>query len=124
MTKIYFLKPDSNIPPAYSYCEGEDTDSSYNPLTCILVPKQPSPAHRWDFTSAAWVLDETVYFSNLRSIRNKEILRTDKFALEDFPLTPENRIIALQYRQALRNVPNHATIEECIMPICPDILKN
>ena len=124
MTKIYFLRPDSNIPPAYSYCEGEDTDPSYIPEICILVPKQPSPSYKWDFMSESWVIDESIYFANLRSARNKELLRTDKFALEDFPLNPDDKIIALQYRQALRNAPDHATIEECIMPICPDILKS
>ena len=44
---------------------------------------------------------------NLRKKRNELLAQTDKYLLQDFPITPENLILIKKYRQALRNFTNN-----------------
>jgi len=119
----YFMKPDSNIPPAYSYCEGEDTDSLYNADTCIDVPKQPSVNHVYNMDKKAWEINEEMYMADLRLKRNAELDRTDYLMNPDYPITEENITIIKTYRQALRDCPAIELIADRVLPACPSVCK-
>jgi len=49
----YFMRPDSNEPPAYSYVVGEDTDYLWDSETCIEVDPQPTINHIYNMISEA-----------------------------------------------------------------------
>jgi len=115
------MRPDSNKPPIYAYCEGDDTDYLYDPKTCIDVPKCPSPSHRWDNIAKEWKLDDTAYMSELRAERNLELERTDKYMILDFPIVESDRIIMQTYRQELRDCPDKPDFKDRKMPPCPII---
>ena len=117
------MRPDSNIPPAYSYVVGDDTDSLWDSETCIEVDQQPTTNHVYNMTSEEWELSETAYMSDLRSKRDVEIERTDMYVLSDYPITEENKAIVVVYRQALRDAPNQELLADRVMPECPEICR-
>jgi len=119
----YFMKPDSNTPPAYVYVEGEETDILCDKKTCIEVEKCPSQNHRYNMDKKAWELNETAYMSDLRSKRNLELERTDRYMTLDYPIPEENKAITRVYRQALRDCPNKELLTDRVMPECPEICK-
>jgi hypothetical protein len=92
-------------------------------MNCIDVTKRPSDSHFWNLENNSWELDTEFYLSSLRYKRNIELKRTDKFMIKDFPISEADMIIAESYRQALRDCPNQANIEDCVMPICPVCLE-
>jgi len=124
MVYKYYLRPDSNTPPNYSYKESDDTDVLWNAETCIEVPKQPSCNHVYNITSKAWELSEEYYMTDLRAKRDAELIRTDKYVLSDYPISAEDKTIVETYRTALRNCPDAELIADRILPECPDICKN
>ena len=75
------------------------------------------------FEKKVWYKDINLTRRNVRPQRNYELQRTDYFMLIDAPITEEQRKIAIEYRQKLRDVPNHENIEEIVMPECPDFMK-
>jgi len=117
----YYMRPDSNTPPAYSYCVGEDTDSLWNAETCIEVAKQPSCNHVYNMTSEEWELSEEYYMTDLRAKRDIELRRTDKYVLSDYPISAEDKTIVETYRTALRDCPNNELLADRVMPVCPEI---
>jgi hypothetical protein len=123
MTIKYYMRPDSNTPPMYSYHIGKDTDSSWNPTTCIEVTPQPTVNHVFNWNTMSWELSEAYYMADLRAKRNKEIARTDKYMFEDFPIESTDITTVMTYRQALRDCPNKALISDRILPDCPNICK-
>lgn len=112
----YYMKPDSNIPPQYAYCVGEDTDILWDAKTCIEVPPQPSVNHEYNIIEKKWVLNEKLYMIHLRGIRDPELYDTDKYVLADFPISVIDRKKMLEYRQQLRDCPNHKDIKDRKMP--------
>ena len=120
MTIKYYMRPDSNTPPRYTYIVGEDTDSLWNAETCIEVDPMPSSNYEYDLETSAWVLNETYYMADLRSKRNIELARTDKYVTEDFPFNADEKIIALQYRQDLRERPDKELLVDRVLPDCPE----
>ena len=119
----YYMRPDSNTPPAYSYCVGEDTDTCWNPDTCIEVPKKPSPDYNYNLVDKKWELNQEEYMTDLRVERDEELRRTDKYMLFDYPILSEDKTIAETYRQALRDCPNKALLADRVLPECPDACK-
>ena len=123
----YFMRGDSNNPPQFSYVEGEDNDWAWTSVQgtdrCIEVPQIPSSSHIWDWDTSQWVLSPDIYLSQLRAKRNTELARTDKFVLADYQISEEDLATAKTYRQALRDAPNHENIEDCVMPVCPEVLQ-
>ena len=119
----YYMRPDSNTPPQYSYCVGEDTDSLWNSSTCIEVKPQPTVNHIFNRKTMAWELSESYYMADLRAKRNKELARTDKYMFEDFPIESTDITTVLEYRQALRDCPNKEAIADRVLPVCPEICK-
>jgi hypothetical protein len=119
----YYMKPDSNTPPQYAYVVGEDTDSLWNPSTCIEVIPQPTVNHIFNWDTMAWELSEAYYMADLRYKRNKEIARTDKYMFEDFPIESTDITTVLTYRQELRDCPNKEAIADRVLPDCPNICK-
>ena len=43
------------------------------------------------------------FIENIRQNRNKLLIDSDKYMLNDFPISPENLILIKQYRQQLRD---------------------
>jgi hypothetical protein len=122
MTK-YYIKKDNNNPSKYLYCTGSDTDGMWNPDTCIEVLPQPSVNYVYNFEKSEWELDRDKYMADLRAKRNQELNRVDKYVLSDFPISAEDKLIVLQYRQDLRDCPDKEVFEERVLPECPDICK-
>lgn len=106
----------------YVICE--NTDPLYTNGNVKVVTKKPSNNHIWNNSTEEWELDETLYYACLRDKRDVELTRTDKFMLSDFPIDESDLATAITYRQALRDCPNQATIEECVMPECPLVLQD
>ena len=115
----YFMRPDSNTPPAYSYVEGEDTDSLWNVDICIEVPEIPSTNHVYNMTSKAWGLSEEYYMSSLRENRDAALIESDKYLISDFPISVEDKVLIETYRQALRDCPSIALLTDRILPTFP-----
>jgi hypothetical protein len=55
---------------------------------------------------------------SLKNERNQLLIKTDKYMLSDFPITPEQLELVKQYRQALRDFTNN----DWIMPDKPDFV--
>ena len=65
---------------------------------------------------------EYINISNKISLKNKRNLilnETDKYMMPDYPLSPEQLIIAKEYRQALRDFTNN----NYILPDKPDFVS-
>lgn len=107
------------------YCEGTLPDGAYDEGTCILVAKKPTPAHRWNNDAQEWQITIEDQRNYIRPIRDVELVRTDKFVLPDFydKFTELQQEDILVYRQELREVPDHETIEEIVMPECPEFMR-
>ena len=117
------MRPDSNEPHAYSYVVGEDTDYLWDSETCIEVDPQPTINHIYNMISEAWELSEVAYMSDLRSKRDLELVRVDRYVLSDYPITEENRAILVVYRQALRDAPNQELLVNRVLPECPQVCQ-
>ena len=89
------------------------------------MPEQPTPAHKWDNTAKEWVLSLVNKQNEIRGLRRPELDRTDKFMLSDFfaKFSEVEQSEITTYRQALRDAPDHSTIAECKMPVCPACIK-
>jgi hypothetical protein len=55
---------------------------------------------------------------SLKNERNQLLIKTDKYMLSDFPITPEQLELVKQYRQELRDFTNN----DWIMPDKPDFV--
>ena len=119
----YFMRPDSNVPPAYSYCVGDDTDVMWNADTCIEVEPQPTISHSYDMDAKAWVLDEEMYMLYLRQERNQLLAATDKYMLVDYPISAEEKANVATYRQELRDAPNKDKLADRVLPETPVLIK-
>lgn len=121
MTLVTWIKENGNG----AVCVGTIPDGAYDEATCIIVPDRPSQAHFWNNTSKAWEITLDSKKRIVRGQRNSELARTDKYVLTDYLalFSAEEQASILAYRQALRDVPNHESIEEIVMPECPDIIK-
>lgn len=108
-----------------SYVEATDySDPMWDSQTCIEVPQRPGGGYIWNNTSKVWEITIASQQAYIRPIRNIELYRVDKYVLEDFPITSPQRDEAHVYRQALRDVPQQATPQEMIMPVCPSFMVN
>jgi hypothetical protein len=119
----YYMRPDSNTPPQYSYVVGEDTDCLWNADTCIEVTPQPTINHIYNMDTSAWELSETCYMVSLRYKRDSELKRTDKHTFADYPISADDLVTVKTYRQALRDCPNKEAIEDRVLPECPEVCK-
>jgi len=115
----HFMRPDSNTPPAYTYVEGEDTDSLWDPNTCIEVPKQPSMNHVYNMTTEEWELLEEYYMTDLRAKRDALLIESDKYMLSDYPISAEDKVLIETYRQTLRDAPDHPLLKDRVLPKFP-----
>jgi len=108
-----------------AYCEGDLPDGAYDESTCILVSKKPSVAHKWNNEIQEWTIALEDQKNYIRGIRNIELRRTDKFILSDYyaEFTEEQQGQISTYRQALRDVPDHETVETIVMPDCPEFMN-
>jgi len=61
--------------------------------------------------------------SDLRSKRDLELVRVDRYVLSDYPITEENRAILVVYRQALRDAPNQELLVNRVLPECPQVCQ-
>ena len=109
-----------------SYCVGELPDGAYDKDTCIFVPKQPTPVHRWDNTAKEWKLSLKDKQNEIRGFRNPELSRTDKYMLSDYnaKFNEVDQAAIIGYRQLLRDAPDKETIAALTMPICPLCIKD
>jgi hypothetical protein len=66
------------------------------------------------------IIEEIPYCNHglLKNQRNLILNETDKYMMPDFPLTPEQLIIAKEYRQALRDFTNN----NWVLPNKPDFI--
>ena len=120
----HYMRPDSNTPPAYAYVVGEETDSLWNPKTCIEVPEQPSSNHIYNMQKKAWELNEERYMDELRYNRNTALTNTDKCMLSDYPISETDKSELIIYRDSLRKAPNKTKFEDRKLPSCPEKFKD
>ena len=119
----YFMRPDSNTPPAYIYIEGDETDSLWDSKTCTEVPKKPSSNHLYNMQSKKWYLSEAHYMTHLRNDRDNLLLETDKYMISDYPISEEDKALMITYRKDLRDCPSKTILAERILPSFPDLNK-
>lgn len=119
MTIKYYFRTDSTG-ATKAYIEGLDTDSLWNPDVCIEVTKRPDYRYIYDFDNSEWIINEASWMNDLRSKRNDELARTDKFVLTDYPISEENLAIAITYRQELRDCTAAPEIINRVLPECPE----
>jgi len=119
---IRFWKKDSG---RGAYCVGTIPDGAYNSDTCIFVPERPTPYHKWDNDAKEWTTDLEDKKVWIRPIRNEELTRVDKFVMPDYyaEFTEDQQGQITAYRQALRDAPDHETVEEIVMPDCPEFMQ-
>jgi len=115
MTLKYYIREKGNG----AYCISEGEDILYN-NDCVEVPPCPDALrYRWDNNSNEWVLNEELIMGILRSKRDMELNRTDKYMTLDYPISDEERKKLIQYRRDLRNCPNKDNLEDRVLPECP-----
>ena len=102
-----------------AYCAGFLNDPMYNRDTCVLVSAKPSEYHIWNGSS--WEESRDRKLSYIRSKRNVELTRTDKYVLSDYyaTFTNDQKTTIITYRQALRD----CTLT-LVLPTCPDFMTN
>jgi len=106
-----------------TYVEGYEGDNVYNEETCTLIKKKPSDGgYTWDSKLSDWKLSIDEQKKYIRSLRNPELSKTDKYMFEDYPITAEQRAELISYRQSLRDVTDKQTPQEITMPTPPDFL--
>ena len=115
----YYMKPDSNTPPAYNYVEGEDTDSLWDSETCIEVTQKPSVNHEYNMTDEEWELSEVHYMTTLRANRDALLIESDKYIIEDYPISAEDKALIVTYRQELRACPAIELLANRVLPTFP-----
>ena len=70
MTNVTWVKDSGNG----AVCYGSLPDGAYDEKTCILVSKQPSPAHRWDNVQKKWTLSLDDKKTRLESLETQSFL--------------------------------------------------
>jgi hypothetical protein len=55
----------------------------------------------------SYIPDNKHFFKRARNIRNELLNRTDKYLLNDYPITQEQKEIIINYRQQLRQFINN-----------------
>ncbi len=117
---LYFIMENGSG----AYVEAQDGDPIYNPKTCILVPKRPTDGgYVIDLKTKTWVLTMESQKNYIRTLRNPELTRTDKYVLPDYPISEKHLAGAITYREELREAPDKSTPEEMKMPVCPIYLN-
>ena len=104
------------------YCRGDAT----NVINALFVTERPDDSiYNWNDEIDEWETTLALKKEWVRFYRNPELSRTDKFILSDFnaEFTEEQQVEIATYRQALRDVPDHETIEEIVMPDCPAFMQ-
>jgi len=104
------------------YCHGDAT----NVVNALFVTERPDDSiYNWNTETEEWETTLELKKTWIRYFRNAELLRTDKFILPDYyaEFTEEQQGEITTYRQALRDVPDHETIEEIVMPDCPEFMN-
>ena len=105
------------------YCEGYFWETEVN---IIFVTQKPIDSfYNWNIETSVWETTLDLKRQWIRPTRDQEISRTDKYLLSDlwtkFANNEQSQIVT--YRQELRDCPEKETIEEIIMPNCPDCIK-
>lgn len=68
-------------------------------------------------------LDTMRKSSDIRSQRDKLLEATDKYVLEDYPISAEHKLEVKAYRQALRDITNQAEFPDNVTwPIRPEFI--
>lgn len=78
----------------------EDSDSF------IPVPRKPNAYAGWDKNNSRWTWDTELVLVEVRTERNRRLMYSDWMVMSDSPLSQENKDIAVQYRDTLRNLPS------------------
>lgn len=99
---------------AGSYYRGH---KKVNPKDIEVPTPPPSVSHVW--TNSGWKLDETRFFDFLRRERNFLLEDSDKYMLEDFPITLEKKEEWKTYRQLLRDLPETINPNNPVFPEPP-----
>lgn len=119
MNALYYITENGSG----AYVVGYEGDNIYNPATCKIVPIKPTDGgYVWNNSTDVWELTMASQQAYIRGMRNPELARTDKYLIEDYPITAEHRAGAITYRQELRDAPDKATPQEMVMPVCPPYL--
>ena len=120
MTIHFWIKESGNG----AICSGYLPDGAYDEHTCILVPKRPSEAHIWNNEYKEWEESLELVKANLRAKRDPALSSSDKYMLSDNydKLTPTEQQKLREYRQALRDAPNHEKREDLKLPKKPAFL--
>lgn len=106
---MYFLKISSH----FTYWD----DKKSSPEDIEVSSPIPSPDYDWDGTN--WVVNPDRRLTLIRTQRNTLLLATDKYMIEDFSITEEEKNKWKIYRQELRNFPRTVDVENPIWPISP-----
>lgn len=91
-------------------------------------PEKPNPFAYWT-TDKEWVWDSENLLNQIRDFRNQKLLACDWTALPDAPLSESEKTEALNYRQALRDLPSSldmsvtTSIEDVTWPTPPSFLN-
>lgn len=80
------------------------------------IPEDNSPQPELTPEFLEMIENDTI--NHYRKMRNDLLNETDKYLMNDYPITPENLIIVKEYRQALRDF----TKNNYILPEKPEFL--
>jgi len=119
----YYLRPDSNTPPAYVYIEGDTSDSLWNSDTCIEVPKKPERYYDYDLETSQWVVTDSKYLGFIKAQVKLELERTKDIILFGDEIAEEELSEAKTYRNDLKTLLTKTTVADIQFPLCPDCLK-
>jgi len=106
---MYFLKISSH----FTYW----ADKKSSPEDIEVSSPIPSTDHDWD--GSKWVVNPERRLASIRNRRNALLYFTDKYMIQDFPITDEERNKWKIYRQELRNFPQTVDLENPVWPFSP-----
>jgi hypothetical protein len=104
------------------YCIGDPRGE----VNILLVTERPEDSiYNWNKQTNRWETTLDLKKQYLKGLQCNELRRTDKCLLLDmYPkFTAEQQSQILAYRQSLRTFLNVETVEEIIIPICPEFIK-
>jgi hypothetical protein len=105
--------PAANTPEGCGYVElpdGNYFDHVFDPETGTLVPDPELVAER--------------LWRQVRQSRDAALTRTDYLVMPDYPITDEDRVAVVAFRQALRDLTKQADPAKLVWPEMPVIGKD
>lgn len=82
-----------------------ETKEELEKLPCVILDSIEETNENWQFVNGDYRIDGKKTEEELREERDALLIETDKYMLQDFPITQEEKEKYKEYREYLRQIP-------------------